>query len=97
MFNRFQNGPCGILVRCSSPNVSASAPHEQIHPQYEPFPQNQIMSGMITSVCTAPMMSQSIIGCSVNTFQTKSGQASTKPKARQYSRPCESHSLAGKS
>ena len=33
MFKRFQNGPCGILWRCLSPIVSASAPHEQIHPQ----------------------------------------------------------------
>ena len=30
---RFQNGPWGILWRCWSPRVSASAPHEQIQPQ----------------------------------------------------------------
>ena len=38
MFARFQKGPCGILCRWVSPRVSASAPQEQIHPQYTPFP-----------------------------------------------------------
>ena len=33
MFNRFQNGPWGILCRWVSPSVSASAPQEQIQPQ----------------------------------------------------------------
>ncbi len=52
MLSRFQNGPCGILWRCSSPSVSASAPHEQIQPQYTPFPQRRIASGISTNVCT---------------------------------------------
>ncbi len=39
MLTRFQSGPCGIFCRCASPSVSASAPHEQIQPQYAPLPQ----------------------------------------------------------
>lgn len=45
------------------------------------------MSGMITKVWISDTTSQPHIGWSVNTFQKNSGQASTNPNARQYSRP----------
>ena len=69
----------GILPRCESPSVSASAPHEQIQPQYTPLPQRRMASGSSTNVCTKPIASHVHSGCSVNTLYTLSGHASTKP------------------
>src|SRR3954447_25167586 len=85
---RFQNGPCGIFSRWASPTVSASAPQEQIQPQYAPLPHLRTISGMMTKVWISEMTSHVHIGWDVKTFQKNSGHARMKPNARQYSRPC---------
>src|SRR6185436_12413030 len=96
MFTRFQKGPWGIFCRWSSPSVSASAPQEQIQPQYAPLPQRRMMSGIRTNVWTKQMTSHQVIGFQEKTFQMKSGQARMKPKALQYSRPWSAASDFGK-
>src|SRR5882762_7987360 len=88
MFTRFHTGPCGIFARCWSPIVSASAPHEQIHPQYAPLPHRQMMAGMMTNVCTNEITSHNHIGCGVKTLYTFNGNARMNPYARQYARSC---------
>ena len=79
MFSRFQNGPWGILCRWVSPRVSASAPHEQIQPQYAPLPQNQMIAGISTKVWAMPMPIHHHSGSAVNQLNTASGQARIRP------------------